>query len=87
MNVLRRLEKNKYDLIFLDHMMPDMDGVATLNAIKTFGYDLPPVIALTANSYSGIREKYIEEGFNDYLAKPINYRELNKLMHKFFDEN
>ena len=84
---IEKVGKNKYDLIFLDHMMPDMDGVATLNAIKTFGYDLPPVIALTANSYSGIREKYIEEGFNDYLAKPINYRELNKLMHKFFDEN
>ncbi len=80
-----KIKNTKYDLIFLDHMMPDMDGVATLNVIKSSGSVIPPVIALTANSYSGIREKYLEEGFNDYLAKPINYKDLNKLMHKFFD--
>ncbi len=80
-----KIKSTKYDLIFLDHMMPDMDGVATLNVIKSSGSVIPPVIALTANSYSGIREKYLEEGFNDYLAKPINYKDLNKLMHKFFD--
>ena len=67
-------------------MMPEMDGVATLNVIKTAGSALPPVIALTANSYSGIREKYLEEGFNDYLAKPINYKDLNKLIHRYFDK-
>ncbi len=80
-----KIKNTKYDLIFLDHMMPEMDGVATLNVIKSSGGTIPPIIALTANSYSGIREKYLEEGFNDYLAKPINYKDLNKLMHKFFD--
>jgi len=80
-----KIKNTKYDLIFLDHMMPDMDGITTLNVIKSSGSVIPPVIALTANSYSGIREKYLEEGFNDYLAKPINYKDLNKLMHKFFD--
>ena len=84
---VEKVKDTKYDLIFLDHMMPEMDGVATLNVIKTAGSALPPVIALTANSYSGIREKYLEEGFNDYLAKPINYKDLNKLIHRYFDKD
>ena len=83
---IEKVKSKKYDLIFLDHMMPEMDGVATLNVIKSSGGTIPPIIALTANSYSGIREKYLEEGFNDYLAKPINYKDLNKLMHKLFDQ-
>ena len=83
---IEMVKNTKYDLIFLDHMMPEMDGVATLNIIKTSEYSIPPVIALTANSYSGIREKYLEEGFNDYLSKPINYKDLNKLMHNYFDK-
>lgn len=79
--------KNKtYDLIFLDHMMPGMDGIATLNMLKSYGYKLPPVIALTANSYTGVREKYVEQGFSDYLAKPISYKDLNKLMYHYFYE-
>ena len=83
---IEMVKNTKYDLIFLDHMMPEMDGVATLNIIKNSEYSIPPVIALTANSYSGIREKYLEEGFNDYLSKPINYKDLNKLMHNYFDK-
>ena len=83
---IEMIKNTKYDLIFLDHMMPEMDGVATLNIIKSSEYSIPPVIALTANSYSGIREKYLEEGFNDYLSKPINYKDLNKLMHNYFDK-
>ena len=67
-------------------MMPELDGVATLNILKQSGYDIPPVIALTANSYTGIKEKYLEQGFNDYLAKPLNYKDLNKLMHQIFDK-
>ena len=82
---IEKIKETKYDLIFLDHMMPEMDGVATLNIIKSSEYSIPPVIALTANSYSGIREKYLEEGFNDYLSKPINYKDLNKIMHNYFD--
>ena len=49
-------EGTHFDIIFMDHMMPEMDGVATLNVIKQNGYSVPPVIALTANSYSGIKE-------------------------------
>lgn len=81
------IEKAKtiqYDMIFLDHMMPEMDGVTTLKFLKTYGYKLPPVIALTANSYNGAKEKYAELGFSGYLAKPISYKELNKVMYEFF---
>lgn len=82
---LELIKSNYYDLIFLDHMMPGMDGFATLKALKTSGYKIPKVIALTANSYSGVKDKYLTEGFDDYLSKPINYRDLNKIMHKVFD--
>lgn len=82
---IEKVKNNKYDLIFLDHMMPEMDGVATMKVLKTSGYYVPPVVALTANSYTGLKEKYIENGFSDYLSKPINFRELNKLITRFFD--
>ena len=79
-DALEKLQKTKYDLIFLDHLMPGMDGITTLKEMKKFIKDLPPVVALTANSSSGIRDEYISYGFSDYLAKPINKRELNKLL-------
>ena len=78
------VKNNKYDMIFLDHMMPEMDGITTMRLLKASGYTIPPVIALTANSYDGIREKYISEGFSDYLSKPINFKDLNKIITKFF---
>lgn len=81
---LEMVKKNKYDLIFLDHMMPEMDGITTMKLLINSGYSIPPVIALTANSYDGIKEKYIKDGFSDYLSKPINYKELNKLIIKYF---
>lgn len=81
---LEMTKTNQYDMIFLDHMMPEMDGVTTLKLLKSYGYKLPPVIALTANSYNGAKEKYTELGFSGYLAKPISYKELNKVMYEFF---
>ena len=80
------IKQKKYDLIFLDHMMPDLDGVATLKLLKQSGYYLPPVIALTANSFAGLKEKYISLGFSDYLSKPINIKELNKIINTFFNK-
>lgn len=81
---LEMTKNTQYDMIFLDHMMPEMDGVTTLKFLKNYGYKLPPVIALTANSYNGAKEKYTELGFSSYLAKPISYKELNKIMYEFF---
>lgn len=77
----------KYDAIFMDHMMPEMDGIETLHVLKKLdGYDLPPIIALTANAVAGMREMYLAEGFDDYLSKPINAAELDRVMNKYFNK-
>ena len=81
------VKNTNYDLILLDHMMPDMDGVQTVKALIALGKELPPIIALTANSYDGIKERFISEGFTDYLSKPINFRELNKVITKVMNNN
>ncbi len=66
--------RNKYDVIFLDHMMPEMDGIETLAALRMED-DNPnlktPVICLTANAISGAREEYISAGFDDIIAKRV----------------
>ena len=77
---LELAENNQYDLIFLDHRMPEMDGVETLKRMKeTILADKDiPVIALTANAVSGAREEYIGYGFTDYLTKPVSFETLKK---------
>ena len=78
-------EGNKYDMIFLDHMMPDLDGIKVLHILKKLdSYDIPPVVALTANAITGMKEMYLNEGFDEYLAKPINISELDKIINKYF---
>jgi len=75
--------KEKYDLIFLDDMMPKMSGVETLQKLKEInGFDIP-VVALTANALTGMREKYLKDGFSDYLAKPIDKDDLLKIIKTF----
>lgn len=79
---------NHYDIIFLDHMMPEMDGIETLHIIKRLDdYYIPPIIALTANAITGMKEMYLKEGFDSYLSKPINILELDKVIHKYFENN
>jgi signal transduction histidine kinase/CheY-like chemotaxis protein len=78
-------EEQKYDIIFMDHMMPEMDGIETLHVLKKLdGYVLPPIVALTANAIAGMKEMYLKEGFDDYLAKPINTHELERIVNRFF---
>jgi len=73
----------RYHLILLDDMMPKMSGVETLQFLKVDkSFDIP-VVALTANAISGMREKYLKDGFNDYLSKPIDRDELNRVIEKF----
>ncbi|MBR6325855.1 MAG: response regulator, partial [Lachnospiraceae bacterium] len=75
-----------YDMIFLDHMMPDKDGIETLGEMKAVT-DTPntrtPVICLTANAISGMREMYISAGFDDYLTKPIDAERLELLLQQY----
>ncbi|MEG0137395.1 MAG: response regulator [Bacilli bacterium] len=74
-----------FDMILLDDMMPEMDGKEVLIELKKIPNFNIPVVALTANVMSGIKEKYIKLGFNDYLAKPIESIELSNLLNKYLN--
>ena len=85
---LERVKDHQYDIIFLDHMMPEMDGIETLQHLKESN-DLPDsttVIILTANAISGAREMYIEAGFKDYLTKPIEIDALEKMIARYLPD-
>ena len=85
---LELLKSNKYDVIFLDQMMPGMSGIETLQYIKEQKLaEGTPVVARTADGISGAREMYMEQGFTDYLAKPIIYEELEKLLLEYLGKN
>lgn len=80
---LELVKETKYDIVFLDHMMPDMDGIETLHHMKEFGDYLnsdTPVVILTANAISGAREAYLAEGFDAYLSKPIDADKLEEMI-------
>ena len=84
---LELLRSQPVDMIFLDHMMPEMDGIETLHAIRDNKLcEGIPVIMLTANAIVGDREKYINEGFDDFLSKPIIPDELDKMILKHLPE-
>ena len=80
---LDKVSNNKYDLILLDDMMPRMSGTETLQKLKEIDSFNTPVVALTANAITGMREEYINRGFNDYLSKPIVKEDLNRVMKKY----
>ncbi len=78
-------EGQHYDIIFLDHMMPEMDGIEVVHILKKLAdYKIPPIVCLTANAITGVREMYFREGFDEYLSKPINRSELNRIINKYF---
>lgn len=80
----------KYDVILMDHMMPRMDGIETMKRLKQMS-DSPnadtPVIVLTANAISGVREMYLKEGFVDYMSKPIQGKRLEEKILKYLPSN
>jgi CheY-like chemotaxis protein len=83
---LELLEKGeKFDVIFMDHMMPEMDGVETMKHIRERGGEdaKVPVVLLTANAVAGVREEMLDTGFDDYLSKPIDVDELKRILVKF----
>lgn len=82
-DAIKEIEKNNYDLILLDQKMPDMDGITTLKEMKNKKDFNTPVVVLTADAIKGVKEKYINEGFNDYLSKPINMKFLTQILKKY----
>lgn len=80
------IEDNSYDLVLLDDMMPEKTGSETLRELHENMADFKtPVVMLTANAISGMKEKYLEAGFDDYLAKPIELEELKRVLNKFLN--
>lgn len=73
-----KISAHHYDIVFMDHMMPELDGVETTHIIRRFHteYNDVPIIALTANAVDGVKEKFLREGMNDFVAKPIELRTL-----------
>jgi len=72
-------EGNVYDIVFMDHMMPEMDGIETTKKLRETGY-AKPIIALTANAVAGQSKVFLENGFDDFISKPIDIRQLDKVL-------
>ena len=83
------VRQNRYDIIFMDHMMPVMDGIEAAEIIRRDCGEngtAPAIIALTANAMSGMRERFLERGFQDFIAKPLDRRELGQLLARWVPE-
>ena len=72
----------KYDIIFMDHMMPEMDGIEATKRIRDLGYT-EPIVALSANAIEGQEAIFLHSGFNDFVSKPIDLRQLNLILNKY----
>ena len=80
-------QEEEYDIIFMDHKMPDLDGMEAMKVIKGLeGYKIPKIVVLTANAVTGAKEFYKNEGFDDYISKPIDLGELDKIIKRNFKE-
>ncbi len=83
---IEKVKQHSYDLVFMDHMMPDIDGVDTTHMIRALDGDRfqrLPIVALTANALSNARAMFLEEGFNDFLAKPIELLKLDTILKRW----
>ena len=83
---LEMVKKKTYDILFIDHRMPEMDGIETLHEMQKMPDNLcalKPCIALTANAISGVKKMYLSEGFTDYLSKPVNPAKLEELIKMY----
>lgn len=90
MECIDKVQTNYYDVIFLDHMMPELDGVETLHRLQemqNYPCEYSPVVALTANAIVGAKKQYIIEGFDDFLPKPIIYKDVEELILKFLPQH
>ena len=76
---------NRYDIVFMDYMMPEMDGMEATKKIRGLGYNAP-IVALTANTIKGSKELFMGNGFTNFVSKPIDARELDKTLKKYIPE-
>lgn len=86
---LKKIESKDYDFVFMDHMMPEMDGVECLHHIRSKGgnyYQNVPIVALTANAVAGSRENLLAQGFNDFMEKPIERSVLERVLKRQIPE-
>jgi signal transduction histidine kinase/CheY-like chemotaxis protein/HPt (histidine-containing phosphotransfer) domain-containing protein len=82
-NAIERIKAGKkYDIIFMDHMMPEMDGVETTQILRAMGYSRP-IVALTANAIAGSSKMFLENGFDGFISKPIDVSELDMALNKY----
>jgi CheY-like chemotaxis protein len=86
---VEKIKKTDYDIVFMDHMMPGMDGLDTTKAIRSLGghFGELVIVALTANAISDAREQFLRAGMNDFLAKPIILGELQAILRKYLPPN
>lgn len=83
-DAIKEVESEHYDLILLDIELPAMDGISAMRIIKSKPeYHNVPIVALTALAMKGDKEKFLAEGFDDYISKPIDVPEFMKKMHTF----
>ena len=85
MAAVTKITDKRYDIIFMDHMMPEMDGIETTRVIRRMLGEngQVPIIALTANAVDGTKELFISEGMNDFVAKPIELRVITSKLRKW----
>jgi len=80
------VKQKEYDIVFMDHMMPEMDGIETTTAIRSLEgkrFKTMPIVALTANAVVGMREMFLEKGFSDFLSKPIEVTKFDELLDRW----
>jgi CheY-like chemotaxis protein len=87
---IEQVKGKAYDIVFMDHMMPEMDGIEAAQKIRALDgeeYKNLPIVALTANAVSGVREMFLQNGFNDFLAKPIEMMKLNAILEAWLPKD
>jgi signal transduction histidine kinase/CheY-like chemotaxis protein/HPt (histidine-containing phosphotransfer) domain-containing protein len=83
---VRMVRKNRYDLVLMDHMMPGMDGIETAKAIRALPeefFQKLPIVVLTANAVAGMRDMFLQAGFNDFISKPIEIAKLDEVIARW----
>ena len=82
-DAIKKIEEGcEYDVIFMDHMMPEMDGIETVKILREMGYS-HPIVALTANALTGQAQIFLNNGFDAYISKPVDVRHLNVILNKY----